>query len=453
MKHFKELKENEEEEAVWAFGEPGEHITFKDMAIIVLKQNNPTLFDTKFSLVHRKLVAVLPTDMMLYNMSHVNSEMMELVVPAMYYAQMCMYLHRLGWIVATPKPCYITGHSDRSMELTPLTTINRWKKEVALAKSMEGQKWATQAQAGTGLQVCLAYARAAQLHIVALYVPPGSSNNAVQEHTQRVADTWIQQIVSNGHKAIVLGDFNERLADGGANVSTIGRTLMDRELFEETHRNVRRTLSEGTSVSRGGTPCSWIDFIFVTTNLGSGVCQAVVAIESTELNEDHRLIMAEVAVSLGQPGAASQAPAHRPRLNIAGASEAQQLTFLAKLDTISAADTDIDSFIWKTAEGAFQKMSVRRKAAQLKSRLCRASQMRKHVWRYMGGEDLQRWRWGKIVEECNTLITDGLPNAIREKCREVASILPPPNWEGVQKTLTNFICKHLSRTVKSEAVG
>ncbi|KAJ2073736.1 hypothetical protein GGH92_003230 [Coemansia sp. RSA 2673] len=143
MKHFKELKENEEEEAVWAFGEPGEHITFKDMAIIVLKQNNPTLFDTKFSLVHRKLVAVLPTDMMLYNMSHVNSEMMELVVPAMYYAQMCMYLHRLGWIVATPKPCYITGHSDRSMELTPLTTINRWKKEVALAKSMEGQKWYT----------------------------------------------------------------------------------------------------------------------------------------------------------------------------------------------------------------------------------------------------------------------------------------------------------------------
>ncbi|KAJ2114997.1 hypothetical protein IW146_002647 [Coemansia sp. RSA 922] len=281
----------------------------------------------------------------------------------------------------------------------------------------------------------------------------GSSNNAVREHTQRVADTWIQQIVSNGHKAIVLGNFNERLADGGANVSMIGCTLMDRKLFEETHRNVRRTLSEGTSVSRGGTPRSWINFIFVTTNLGSGVCQAVVAIESTELNEDHRLIMAEVAVSLGQPGAASQAPARRPRLNIAGASEAQQMTFLAKLDTISAADTDIDSFIWKTAEGAFQKMSTRRKAAQLKSCLCRASQMRKHVWRYMGGEDLQCWRWGKIVEECDTLITDGLPTAIREKCREVASILPPPNWEGVQKTLTNFIRKHLSRTVKSEAVG
>ncbi|KAJ2081467.1 hypothetical protein GGI09_007614, partial [Coemansia sp. S100] len=324
---------------------------------------------------------------------------------------------------------------------------------IATTYALTPEERATQAQAGTGLRVRLAYARAAQLHIVALYVPPGSSNNAVREHTQRVADTWIQQIVSNGHKAIVLGDFNERLADGGANVSTIGRTLMDRELFEETHRNVRRTLSEGTSVSRGGTPRSWIDFIFVTTNLGSGVCQAVVAIESTELNEDHRLIMAEVAVLLGQPGAASQAPARRPRLNIAGASEAQQLTFLAKLDAISAADTDIDSFIWKTAEGAFQKMSVRRKAAQLKSRLCRASQMRKHVWRYMGGEDLQRWRWGKIVEECDTLITDGLPTAIREKCREVASILPPPNWEGVQKTLTNFIRKHLSRTVKSEAAG
>ncbi|KAJ2680324.1 hypothetical protein IWW39_006437, partial [Coemansia spiralis] len=98
-------------------------------------------------------------------------------------------------------------------------------------------------------------------------------------------------------------------------------------------------------------------------------------------------------------------------------------------------------------------MSVRRKAAQLKSRLCRASQMRKHVWRYMGGEDLQRWRWGKIVEECDKLITDGLPTAIREKCREVASILPPPNWEGVQKTLTNYIRKRLSKTVTSEAAG
>ncbi|KAJ2112629.1 hypothetical protein IW146_004473, partial [Coemansia sp. RSA 922] len=224
---------------------------------------------------------------------------------------------------------------------------------------------ATQAQAGTGLQVCLAYAQAAQLHIVTLYVPPGSSNNAVQEHTQWVANTWIQQIVSNGHKAIVLGDFNKRLADGGANVSMIGCTLMDHELFEETHRNVRCTLSEGTSVSRGGTPCSWINFIFVTTNLGSGVCQAVVAIESTELNEDHRLIMAEVAVSLGQPGAASQAPAHHPQLNIAGALEAQQLTFLAKLDMISVADMDIDSFIWKTVEGAFQKMSAHHKATQL----------------------------------------------------------------------------------------
>ncbi|KAJ2045140.1 hypothetical protein H4S04_005821 [Coemansia sp. S16] len=141
LKHFKELKENEEEEAVRAFGEPGEHITFKDMAIIALKQNNPTLFDAKFSLVRRKLVAVLPADMTLYNMSRVNSETMELVVPAMYYAQMCMYLRRLGRIVATPKPCYITGHSDRSMEPTPLTTINRWKKEAALAKSMEGRKW------------------------------------------------------------------------------------------------------------------------------------------------------------------------------------------------------------------------------------------------------------------------------------------------------------------------
>ncbi|KAJ2413104.1 hypothetical protein GGI10_003275 [Coemansia sp. RSA 2530] len=116
-KRFKELKEIEEEKAVRAFGEPGEHITFKEMAIIALKQNNPTLFNKKFALVRRKLVAVLPADMTLYNMSRINSETMELVVPAMYYVQMCMYLRRLGQIVMTPKPCYLTGHSDRTMRV------------------------------------------------------------------------------------------------------------------------------------------------------------------------------------------------------------------------------------------------------------------------------------------------------------------------------------------------
>ncbi|KAJ1814967.1 hypothetical protein LPJ60_005873, partial [Coemansia sp. RSA 2675] len=108
---------------------------------------------------------------------------------------------------------------------------------IATTYALTPEERATQAQSGTGLRVRLAYARAAQLHIVALYVPPGRSNNATREHTQRVASAWIQQISSNGHKAIVLGDFNERLADGGANVSTIGRALLDRELFEETHRH------------------------------------------------------------------------------------------------------------------------------------------------------------------------------------------------------------------------
>ncbi|KAJ2690528.1 hypothetical protein IWW39_000622 [Coemansia spiralis] len=141
MKRFKELKEIKEEEAVRAFSEPGEHITFKEMVIIALKQNNPTLFNKKFALVHRKLVAVLLADMTLYNMSHINSETMELVVPAMYYAQMCMYLCRLGQIMTMPKPCYLMGHSDRTMEPTLLSTINRWKKEAKDAKSMEGQTW------------------------------------------------------------------------------------------------------------------------------------------------------------------------------------------------------------------------------------------------------------------------------------------------------------------------
>ncbi|KAJ1814966.1 hypothetical protein GGH91_004991 [Coemansia sp. RSA 2671] len=231
-KRFKELKEIEEEEAVRAFGEPGEHITFKEMAIIALKQNNPTLFNEKFALVRRKLVAVLPADMTLYNMSRINSETMELVVPAMYYAQMCMYLRRLGQIVTTPKPCYLTGHSDRTMEPTPLSTINRWKKEAKDAKSMEGRTWYEEAIAAHE-ETLRAAAKARQ------YIPLAERQRlASQENTGRQTDAEGFEMQNKRAQSARSSNFTDGASDRQQAMKTQNKyMILDMDTTEDSNED------------------------------------------------------------------------------------------------------------------------------------------------------------------------------------------------------------------------
>ncbi|KAJ1902293.1 hypothetical protein LPJ71_005584, partial [Coemansia sp. S17] len=143
-RRFKELTKDEEDHADAVFGKPAEHITFQGLAIIALR-GKAEMFDDTLGAIRKKLVSAIHESMTLLNMSRVNSETMELVIAAEHYPHMCMYLSRIGKVLATPGPCYRTGHSDISMEPTPMSTLTRWSKETRAAKNLEGRAWYTAA--------------------------------------------------------------------------------------------------------------------------------------------------------------------------------------------------------------------------------------------------------------------------------------------------------------------
>ncbi|KAJ2246778.1 hypothetical protein GGI13_005309 [Coemansia sp. RSA 455] len=124
--NFEELTEEEEAQAEEAFGKPTDNMVFKGMTVIALRQDDAGAFDRPFSEIRKMIVAAIPKDMTLFNMSYVNSNTMELLVPAKYYAHLCMYLTRIGQVLATTKPCYLTGCMP---EPTMSSTLKRWKNE------------------------------------------------------------------------------------------------------------------------------------------------------------------------------------------------------------------------------------------------------------------------------------------------------------------------------------
>ncbi|KAJ2052691.1 hypothetical protein H4S04_001177 [Coemansia sp. S16] len=139
---FEELTAEEEAQADAAFGKPTDNMIFKGMTVIALRQNGAGAFDKPFSEIRKMIVSAIHEDMTLYNMSYVNSNTMELLVPAKYYAHLCMYLTRIGQVLATTKPCYLTGCTP---EPTLFITLKRWKNEAKGARSSEGRAWYTAA--------------------------------------------------------------------------------------------------------------------------------------------------------------------------------------------------------------------------------------------------------------------------------------------------------------------
>ncbi|KAJ2698711.1 hypothetical protein H4218_003124 [Coemansia sp. IMI 209128] len=140
-KRFRYLTEEEKTKAAKKFGKPGKHITSQGMAIIALRAGRDGQFDGTLGEIRSEPSTVVDMAMSLINLSVVNSETIELVVSAKHYAQVCMYLSRLGKIVATPEPCYNTGHSDSGMEPTPMSTIRRWKREAKPENYKESRIW------------------------------------------------------------------------------------------------------------------------------------------------------------------------------------------------------------------------------------------------------------------------------------------------------------------------
>ncbi|KAJ2101436.1 hypothetical protein GGI09_001754 [Coemansia sp. S100] len=125
-------------------------------------------------------------------------------------------------------------------------------------------------------------------------------NMMLRQRTQEVAKGWLNQAKVAGHKVMVLGDLNEDLVAGGPLISDLGYELWDRDWMEDAHEGIRAAIPMGTTVERNGVWRKWIDYIFFSKNLGAGVQQAVLALETTNLGEDHRLIVAEVAVDIGR---------------------------------------------------------------------------------------------------------------------------------------------------------
>ncbi|KAJ2108852.1 hypothetical protein IW146_006639 [Coemansia sp. RSA 922] len=137
-RNFEELTVEEEAHAEAAFGKPTDNMIFKGMTVIALRQADAGAFDRPFSEIRRMIVAAIHKDMTLFNMSYVNSNTMELLFPAKYYAHLCMYLTRIGQVLATRKPCYLTGCMP---EPTLFITLKRWKNEAKGARSSEGRAW------------------------------------------------------------------------------------------------------------------------------------------------------------------------------------------------------------------------------------------------------------------------------------------------------------------------
>ncbi|KAJ2417871.1 hypothetical protein GGF41_005273 [Coemansia sp. RSA 2531] len=137
-RNFEELTVEEEAQAEAGFGKPTDNMIFKGMTVIALRQADAGAFDRPFSEIRRMIVAAIHKDMTLFNMSYVNSNTMELLFPAKYYAHLCMYLLRIGQVLATRKPCYLTGCMP---EPTLFITLKRWKNEAKGARSSEGRAW------------------------------------------------------------------------------------------------------------------------------------------------------------------------------------------------------------------------------------------------------------------------------------------------------------------------
>ncbi|KAJ2420710.1 hypothetical protein GGF47_004219, partial [Coemansia sp. RSA 2524] len=304
---------------------------------------------------------------------------------------------------------------------------------------------------GTGIRLRLAFRGRQEMHVIAVYMPHKATNPESWARTQKVVAQWIRRAQSQGKGLLVLGDFNERINQGLAQTE-VGQLLFNSDGLREAHRSLYGQQGGETSPHRQGAQRSRIDFIFASTHLGQEFRQSTVVQGRTELGEDHSLIAAEWAVNLGQRGPAQVAPTRQPRLNISGASDEACQKFTAELEELDFHPDELDKRVWELAAKHFGTLKARRAQAQKFCRRSLAGKIRQVLEHRLGGGPSKQAQWLAAVEECHKVLTDGLPQGVRDHCQQlIAGAVENPDWKRQQKVLTNLMAKRLRALRKRES--
>ncbi|KAJ2804072.1 hypothetical protein H4R20_002648 [Coemansia guatemalensis] len=325
--------------------------------------------------------------------------------------------------------------------------------EVVTGPTAEETDGREQPQAlGTGIRLRLAFRNSPELQAIAVYMPHQATNPEAWTHTQTVVTQWIHSAQSQGQGGLVMGDLNERINEGGR-LSDLGRLLYNSRWIAEAHRSLHGTLGGETSPARAGAQQSRIDFLFASTHRGSRFRQATVVQQQTELQEDHRLIVAEWAVRFGWRGTAQPMRTARPLLNIASATEEKRRNLKEALEAMEAPAEEMDKQIWDLACQHLGTVSARRAKAQQGCRLSRAGKQRLVLHHRIGGGPTRWAQWLAAVEECHQILApEGIPQAVRDRCvLLMAEADRTPSWVQQQQSLTNLLTKRLSAYRKREA--
>ncbi|KAJ2792990.1 hypothetical protein H4R20_006685, partial [Coemansia guatemalensis] len=325
--------------------------------------------------------------------------------------------------------------------------------EVVTGPTAEETDGGAQPQAlGTGIRLRFAFRNSPELQAIVVYMPHRATNPEAWARTQAVVTQWIRSAQSQGQGVLVMGDLNERINEGGR-LSDLGRLLYNSRWIAEAHRSLHGAQGGETSPARAGARQSRIDFLFASTHRGSGFRQATVVQQQTELQEDHRLIVAEWAARFGWRGTAQPPRAARPRLNIAGATEEQRRNLKEALEATEAPAEEMDKQIWDLARLHLGTVSARRANAQQGCRLSRAGKQRLVLHHRIGGGPTRREQWLAAVEECHQILApEGIPQAVRDRCALLmAEADRTPSWVQQQQSLTNLLTKRLSTYRKREA--
>ncbi|KAJ2127026.1 hypothetical protein IW136_006506, partial [Coemansia sp. RSA 678] len=186
--------------------------------------------------------------------------------------------------------------------------------------------------------------------------------------------------------------------------------------------------------------------------MGQEFRQSTVAQGQTELGEDHSLIVAEWAVNLHWRGPARVAPTTRPRLNTAGASDEARQKFTEELEKLDFSPDELDKQVWDLAVKHIGTLQARRQRAQKLCHQSLAGKIRMVLEHRLGGGPSKQAQWLAAMEECHKVLTDGLPQGVRDHCHQlIAEGTGQPDWKRQQKVLTNLMTKRLRALRKRES--
>ncbi|KAJ2138185.1 hypothetical protein GGH17_001239 [Coemansia sp. RSA 788] len=305
---------------------------------------------------------------------------------------------------------------------------------------------------GTSIRLRLAFRRRQELHVIVVYMPHKATNPEAWVRTQTIVAVWIRYAQSKGYGLLVLGDFNEQI-NKGSNLTEVGQLLYNSCWLQEAHHSLYGQEGGDALPQCEGAQQSQIDFLFASMHMGLGFRQSTVVQDQTKLGEDRHLIVAEWVVNLRRKGAERSAQAICPRLNTLGASEDVCWRFREELADLEFDPGKMDKQVGELAVTHFNNKQAWKLQAQMRYQRAQAGKIRQVLEHRMGKGESKRAQWLAAVEEFHQLLTDGLPQGVRDHCQQLmATDTGEPGWQKQQKVLTNLLGKRLRKHRKQNTI-